>query len=78
MNDDTLINVELLLGSRRFVTVQRLEPDGSLLMGGYSISYDRYGVEIGRSEITWNGRPTDFAQCLPEMAKKMTIGVNHE
>lgn len=65
MTDDN-IKVELIFGSARIVTVQKAMPDGSLLLGGYSIVYDRDGKEIRRTEPTWIGRLTNVRKCLPE------------
>ena len=64
MSDEA--NIELLFGSIRIVTCQKALEDGSLLMGGYAIHYDRNGRETRRTEPTWNCRLTNVRECLPD------------
>jgi hypothetical protein len=59
----------LFFESKRLVQCQKAMPDGSLMLGGYSITYDREGKEISRTEPTWNVTLTGVKECLPWVYK---------
>ena len=52
--DDAMINVQCLFGHVELVQVRKYE-NGRLHLGGYSITRDRDGKEVSRTETTWNG-----------------------
>lgn len=66
MSDEIL---SLVFGYKRLVQCQKAMPDGSLMLGGYSITYDREGKEISRTEPTWNATLTNARECLPGVWK---------
>lgn len=47
------IAIDILYGHRELVQVREVR-DGKLWLGGYSIGYDRNGVETGRTPVSWN------------------------
>ena len=63
MSDDVVVH--LIFGHKKLVQCQRLNADGSLDMGGYSIDYDRNGVEVSRTEPTYYSRITNYSECWP-------------
>lgn len=57
MSEQTF-KVDMIFGSVKLVPDCKILPDGSMLLGGYSIRYDEDGRFVSRTETTWNLRMT--------------------
>lgn len=68
MSDDTLINLDLCFGSVEIITTERREGN-ALVLGGYSITRDRHGREVSRTEDRETCRMTNYFEIYGPQPK---------